>query len=249
MNSTEIELIHRTKKKFSVGNLNTFKRKGIKAILLCSTGTDHFPVKEALDMGFIVKNVLYGSENAVAPHGFRMLDELNDWVSSSDGLLEYPKQEAIIIGSEGRVGKRMLKICKGYGMKVYGHDIKKKFSTREKLTSKLVSAKFIFLCCDLNNSTKDYFSDEEFNLMDNFPLIINVVGRLDLIPLKKISKYLNSGILGGYACDELTKGKLKHHLQCVFTNHVGWKTNSCIIRRTEAEARAFNSLLKIEGKP
>ena len=249
MESYEIELIQRTKKKFSVGNLKTFKRKGIKAFLICSTGTDHFPVKEALDMGFIVSNVYYGSEYAVAPHGFRMLDDLNNLISEKNGLLEYPKQEAIIIGSAGRVGKRMVKICKGYGMKVYGHDIKKKFSTRENLIKKMVSAKFIFLCCDLNNSTKDYFSDKEFNLMENFPIIINVVGRIDLIPLKKIKKYLNSGTLGGYCCDELTKGNLRYNLQCVFTNHVGWKTNSCIIRRTEAEARAFNSLLRIEGKP
>ena len=249
MKANEIELVYRTKKNFSVGRLNTFKRKGIKAFLLCSTGTDHFPVKEALDLGFIVKNVYYGSENAVAPHGFRMLDNLNAIMSETKGLLEYSNQEAVIIGSKGRVGKRMFKICKGYGMKVYGHDIKKKFSTREKLKNKLLSAKFIFLCCDLNNSTKDYFSDEEFKAMDNFPIIINVVGRLDLIPLTKIKKYLDNGTLGGYCCDELTKGNLRYNLQCVFTNHVGWKTNSCIIRRTEAEARAFNSLLKIEGKP
>jgi len=249
MKANEIELVHRTKNKFSVGRLKTFKRKGVKAFLLCSTGIDHFPVKEALDMGFIVKNVYYGSENAVAPHGFRMLDNLNILISKKHGLLEYPKQEAIIIGSSGNVGRRMAQICKGYGMQVYGHDIKNKFSSKEKLLEKLFAVKFIFLCCNLNNSTKDYFSDEEFKQMENFPIIINVVGRLDLIPLKKISKYLSSGTICGYACDELTNSKLKNNPNCLFTKHIGWKTNNCVIRRTIAEAKEFNKLLHLEGKP
>jgi len=249
MNSHDIKLVYRNDSKINVGKLNILKQKGIKAFLICSTGTDHFPVKEALDMGFIVKSVYYGSEFAVATHGFRMLDDLNHLLNDWEEIIfEYAKKEAIIIGSMGRVGGQMAKICRGFGMKVYGHDIKKKFSSREKLKDKLITANFIFLCCDLNESTKDYFSDVEFNMMENHPIIINVVGRLDLIPLKTIKKFINNGTLGGYCCDEITKNKIKYNLKCHFTKHIGWKTQECIIRRTLAEAREFNKLLKLEGK-
>jgi len=177
-----------------------------------------------------------------------MLDHLNRLINWEKEIFEYHNKEAVIIGSMGRVGGQMAKICRGYGMKVYGHDIKKKFSSREKLKEKLITANFIFLCCDLNESTKDYFSKEEFELMENLPIIINVVGRLQLINLNTIKKFINNGTLGGYCCDEKTNSEIKYNQKCHFTKHIGWKTEECILRRTLAEAREYNKLLKLEGK-
>lgn len=244
MKSSEIKTIERTRK-YSLKHLKRFKKEGIKAILLLSTGTDHFPVKEAEEMGFIVKNVYYRSELAVASFGFKLLDDLNRKIFTRYPF-EYEGKTAIIIGSAGRIGKKLNKICRGYGMKVYAHDIKNKFSTAKKLQKNLLIAKAIFLCCDLNNSTKNYFNSNDYLLMNNSPLIINVVGRLELISLHELQKYLYTDTVGGYACDEIPRHPLINHKNCLFTKHIAWKSSECVIRRLKAESKAYNELLNLK---
>ena len=244
--SKHIELIYRIKgKNYKESDLKKLKRLGKKAILLCSTGTDHFPVKQAEKMGFIVKNVYYESERGVSPFGFKLLDDLNRKLFAQYPF-EYEGKEAIIIGSEGHIGKKLSKICRGYGIKVYGHDVKKKLSTRKKLEEKLRTAKIIFLCCDLNASTKNYFTTNDYMLMQNAPLIINVVGRLELISLNQLGKYLYTGTVGGYACDEIPRHPLKNHKNCLFTKHIAWKTSEGFLRRLECESKAYNKLLGLK---
>ncbi len=239
----EIMQVRRTNHRWGgVKKLKECRRKKIKAFQLLSTGTDHFPVKEALEMGFVVKNLQYESEKAVAPYAFKLMDQLNRKIYD-DYIIEYSGKDILIIGSEGSIGRKVCKIGSAYEMNVLDYDVSNVNDTPQRLLRWLKRAKFIIFCCDLNPSSKNYFKAKEYNAMKQCPLIINPVGRLGLLDLNRLNLYINKGTIAGYACDQIPQHPLKNNLSCVFTDHIAWKTGESFDRRAEAEEWDYHELL------
>lgn len=245
MRPSEIVQVGRTNNNWGgIKKLNEYRRKKVKAFHLLSTGMDHFPVKEAMDMGFIVRNTYYESEKAVSPFSFELLAELNRKVYD-DYLIEYSGKDALIIGSEGCIGKKVCKIASAYEMNILDFDISNPNDSPERLLKWISRAKFIFFCCDLNPSSADYFRAKQYNAMKETPLIINSVGRLGLLDLNRLQYFINKGNVAGYACDQIPKHTIKNNLNCVFTDHIGWKTGEAFDRRESAQQKVYEELLRV----
>lgn len=221
------------------------RRKGTKGFLLNSMGTDHFPVKLARELGFTVKWLSDYSSSIVAQNGFKLLHELNSKINDTF-VSEFDNKEALIIGSDGNIGRKVLKIAEGYGIDAIGYDIKDHNNDPERMLRWLRNSKFIFFCCDLNPSSKDYFRISHYKAMKNKPLIINVVGRLELLDLNRLETSLALGLVSGYACGEIPDHPIRDRIDCIFTEHNGWKSKEAIDRRIEAQKKVWTELLDVK---
>ncbi len=248
MNAEQICWIQRTKESWGgIEKLKSERENGTKGFLLDSTGFDHFPVKLARELGFAVKWLPDYSSSIVSQNGFKLLHELNKKVN---GLFvsEFDGKDALIIGADGHIGKKVLKIAEGYSMNAIGCDVADYNQNPDLMLSWLRDSEFIFFCCDLNPSSKDYFKIRHYKAMKNKPLIINVVGRLELIDLNRLGVCLSLGLVGGYACGEIPAlHPIKNRRDCLFTEHNGWKSIEAIDRRIKAQEKVRNELLKIEA--
>jgi len=129
----------------------------------------------------------------------------------------------LVLGSEGRIGKRLCKILKGFGCKVLDYDVV--IRKRRHLDFWLGFAELVFICTPELNG---YLLDErEFKLMKNRPLIVNVSGRTSLVNEKVLYDFISRGWVWGYACDE--KSEVYKH--CFFQKHQGAKSIEALERR------------------
>lgn len=249
MQDREILWVDRPKKGKKWGGLKRlkeYKRKGVKAYFLNSMGEDHFPVTEAREFGAVVKSLRgidYCSKTA-AQKGFNLLNLLNEKVHG-EFISEYDQKELLIIGSDGNFGQEVMKLASGYGMSILDYDVKNDRCTEERLMEWITRAEIIFFCCDANPSSQDYFKAKHYSAMEHTPLIVNPVGRLKLLNIARLNHFLNTGIVGGYACDEIPKNTIKNHEKCVFTDHNCWKSEEALRRREKAQLGIWNELLAL----
>lgn len=218
-----IEIIQRTKQHWGyITKLKNYEKRGVKAFLLDSMGTDHFPVAIAKEMGFEVRWLPDYCSDEVSDFAIVQLFLLKRKIHPN-----FPEntanQPCLVIGSEGNIGKLVCVKFSGLGMDVLNWDVKLGFD-EQILLDWLGVAKVIVFCCDLNVSTKHFLKTKHFKLMRNKPFIINPVGRLGLVSLKLIKKYLDKEVISGYACDEKIRGSLSRDSRCLFTPHQGWKS-------------------------
>ena len=250
MNKEQICWVDRPKSGGSWGGLYRLKqekRNGIKAFFLNSMGTDHFPVQQAEELGFIVKSLKDNDycSATVDQNAFKMLFDLMQQING-EFPFELEEKQALIIGGDGRIGSKIMKIAKGFGMNEISFDIDDVHCTPERLLIWLAESKVIFFACDLNDSTKNYFKAEHYREMEKKPLIINPIGRLKLLDLNRMEYYLNSGSVGGYACDDIPKHKINNHLKCLFTNHNAWQSTEARDLRTRYQEEIRDELLEIK---
>lgn len=213
---------------------------GFRAIVFKSVGTDNGNIKALKEIGFIVKSLPdYGSPS-VAQHAYRMLHKIN--------REEIKGKNALVIGYKGNIGKELMKISRGYGLGVWGYDIKDIYmQPKVYFQTCLNMANYIFIAIPLTKRTKNYLKTKDFQTMKNKPYIIDISGREGLIDLDKITRFLKEGRIKGFASDYFPKSENLDEIRkynSFFTNHVATHTPEAQARKEEEYTKIIKKLLK-----
>jgi len=145
------------------------------------------------------------------------------WFKKERKRFELNEKVALVIGSEGCIGKSLCKILKGFGCKILDYDLIN--NEREHFEMWLGFTDLVFICTPELNTY--LLGEKEFGLMKNVPLIVNVSGRTSLVNEEVLYKFIDAGKVKGYACDEKS---LKYN-HCFFQKHQGAKSVEAIKRR------------------
>lgn len=144
--------------------------------------------------------------------------------------VEFAGKNCLVIGSEGAIGKAVVREMKGSGLNVYGFDVVCDQDTEERLLYLLERVSVIVLCVPLNASTSNYLKPKHFSAMKLKPFIINPV-RSPLVDLQLVEWGIRNNNISGYAMDEMPGGSLSGSNNCFFTPHIASRTKEAQKRK------------------
>ena len=197
------------------------KLPDLKLIATRSTGFDHIDVQSANKNKIAVCNVPFYGENTVAEHTFVLILALSRKLFDSvertrkgdftlDGLRGFDLKNKIlgIIGL-GHIGLHVVRIAKGFEMKVLAYDPKEDKKLAKKigfeysnLENLLAKSDIITLHAPDNKETHHLINSENINLIKNGACLINTA-RGGLIETPALLKALSDGTLAGVGLDVL----------------------------------------------
>lgn len=192
--------------------------KNLKLIATRSTGFNHIDLAYCKKRGIEVVNVPKYGETTVAEFSFGLLLNLaRHIIQGRNGMahnhVEISKYMGFdlmgktigVIGT-GSIGKHMIQIAKGFGMKVLAYDLYPQEELKDLYVSSLNE---IYQQADVISlhvpSTRDNYhllNEEAFNQMKKGVIIINTA-RGDLIDTEALYTALKKGIVGGAGLDVL----------------------------------------------
>ena len=198
-----------------IRNLNS---SGVKLIALRSSGFNNIDLKAALGRMRVVRVPAY-SPYAIAEHTIALMLTLNRKIHRAyyrtrdsnfalNGLLGFDMhgKTAGVIGT-GRIGKALVKILTGFGMKVLVHDKypDTAFSKETKceyvsLDSIFRSSDIISLNCPLTKETEYMINAATISVMRKGVMLINT-GRGKLIKTSDLVDGLKTGMIGSAGLD------------------------------------------------
>lgn len=198
--------------------IRDLKENGVKLIALRSSGFNNVDLKAALNQIRIVRVPAY-SPNAVAEHTVALMLTLNrkihrayfrtrDANFSLNGLLGFDMagKTAGIIGT-GRIGKVLVSILKGFGMKVILNDKYPDPEFSDKTGCEYVTLENIFrdsdiisLNCPLTKETEYMVNSSSISIMKEGVMLINT-GRGKLIRTPDLIEGLKRGKIGSAGLD------------------------------------------------
>lgn len=201
----------------------------IKFITTRSTGYDHIDLEYAKSKGIEVANVpAYGSET-VAEFTFALILELSRKVCkayeqvreegdfSPDALQGFDLEEKIlgVIGT-GKIGEKVIKIGRGFGMKVIAHDAYPDANLSEDLgfpyldkEKVLRQADIVTLHVPYMQSTHHLIDDEALAMMKPGSYLVNT-SRGAVIDTESLVRHLQDGSIAGAALDVLEEEEFTH---------------------------------------
>lgn len=218
----------------------------LKMIAICAKGTDNVDVEYARKCGIKVINAETGNSISAAEHTIGMIIAISRQILLSDrlvrenrfGFYDYERHEiygkSIGVIGYGKVGSYVGKLCKSFGMKVYGNDTDKGVRLRHK-NVEFKSVNFIFRKCDyvtihipLNRKNFHFISKEKLKLLRNNSVLINT-SRGDVIDekflywmlLKGKIRFAGLDVFSGEPFINRAFAKLDNVL---LTNHIAGKT-------------------------
>lgn len=206
--------------------LTKLKQRQFKGILRTGMGYDNIDLKEAERLGFEVKWLDDYCSSSVAEHNIRLALQMCAKIG-----WQMEGKTALVIGSEGRIGRKLCKKLRGLGLRLLRHDIisyrkadRAGYVTTAHLFHALEKAHFIFLCIPLNKNTKNYFGVQNFKAMHNQPIIINAA-REGLLDLDLVETAISQGLIRGYCMDDVPDHRIKYNYRFIGTEHMGAKTD------------------------
>jgi D-lactate dehydrogenase len=249
------------------------KAKKLKLISTRSTGFNHIDLTAAKKRKISVANVPYYGENTVAEHTFALILALsrnlhkayvrtirNDF--SLGGLQGFDLREKIlgVIGA-GSIGVHVIKMAKGFGMKVIATDTKPNHILTELLDFNYVSldellsrSDIITLHCPYNQHTHHLINMNNIKKIKKGALFINTA-RGGIIEPKALYYAVEKGIFGGAGLDVfegeelireenqmLTKNVSVEHLETLLKTNILLKRENVII----TPHMAFDSIEAVE---
>jgi len=195
---------------------------GVKYIATRSTGFDHIDGAQAKDKGIAVSNVPSYGSRTVAEFAFGLILNLsrkiytarhqlmegdNFDISNLRGFDLYEKTLGVV--GTGRIGKNVIKIAKGFGMKVIAHDsfpdlnfAKEQGFDYVSLEDLLKSADIVTLHAPYNQSTHHLINKDNIGLMKKTAYLINDA-RGELVDTDALVKALANGDIAGAGLDVL----------------------------------------------
>ncbi len=239
----------------------------LKFIATMSTGFDHIDMKACKKRGITVSNVPFYGENTVAEHTFSLILALSRRLISSvertrrgnfslDGLRGFDiKGKAIGVVGTGHIGMHVLRIAKGFEMKMLAYDVRKDAEAAKNLGFKYVSldkllksSDIVTLHCPYSQFTRHIINSSNISKMKKGSYLINTA-RGGLVETEALLKALTSGRLAGAGIDVLEeeaaikeeKQLLSRHfpanLRTALENHILLDQENVII----TPHNAFNS--------
>jgi len=193
----------------------------LKLITIRSTGFDHIDLKECKKRKIVVCNVPYYGENTVAEHTFALILSLSRNIHkayiktirhdfSIDDLKGFDLKGKIlgVIGA-GRIGLHVIRIAKGFGMKVYAYDAYQNKFIAEVLGFKYTSLEELLKKSDIitlhvpyNKSTHHLLNKERIKLIKKGAIIINT-SRGAVIDTEALIEAIDKKIISGAGLDVL----------------------------------------------
>ena len=247
--------------------------KKLKLIAARSTGYNHIDVQFAGKLKISVANVPFYGENTVAEHTFALILCLsrnihkayvrtikNDF--SLTGLQGFDlKNKTIGIIGAGSIGVHVIKMAKGFGMKIIAYDIKPNHLLPEildfqyvSLTELLKSSDIISLHSPYNAQTRNMINMENINLVKKGALFINTA-RSGIIEPQALYYAIEKEIFGGAGLDVfegedlvneenqmLTKNVSVEHLEAILKRNILLRKENVII----TPHMAFDSVEAVE---
>ena len=263
--------------------------QNLKMIATRSTGFDHIDLETAKSKGVVVCNVPRYGENTVAEHTFALLlalirhvvegvEKVKNGVFSPKGLRGYDlKGKTIGVIGTGNIGRNVIKIAKGFGMKVLAYDVKPSIDLAHRMGFTYTSLEDIYRRSDILSfhvplfpSTRHMFNKDSLKLVKKGVFIVNT-SRGPVVDSEALLIGLKEGIIAGAALDVLEgeseikeelellgKGNeeykllaldymLIHHPRVIVTPHNAFNTYEALERI--CNTTLDNILAFIEGRP
>ena len=195
------------------------KLKKLKLITTRSTGFDHIDLKECKKRKILVANVPFYGENTVAEHTFALILSLSRNIHKSyvrtlqndfsiEGLTGFDiKDKTIGVIGVGHIGLHVIKIARGFGMKVLAYDI-----SRDKFISEVLGFEYvplddllqhsdiITIHTPLNKFTYHLINEKTLKKIKRGAILINTA-RGAIVDTDALLYALDHGILSGAGID------------------------------------------------
>ncbi len=239
----------------------------LKFIATMSTGFDHIDIAACKKRGITVSNVPFYGENTVAEHTFALILALSRHLIQSvertrrgnfllDGLRGFDlKGKTIGVIGTGHIGMHVLRLAKGFEMKMLAYDVKKDAKASKSLCFRyaaldylLKNSDIVTLHCPYNQFTHHIINSSNIGKMKKGAYLINTA-RGGLVETEALLNVLTSGRLAGAGIDVLEeetaikeeKQLLSRHfsvnLRTALENHILLDQENVII----TPHNAFNS--------
>ncbi len=249
------------------------KAKKLKLIATRSTGFNHIDVQSAKKKNISVSNVPYYGENTVAEHTFALILALsrnlhkayvrtirNDF--SLQGLQGFDlRGKTLGVIGAGSIGMHVIKMAKGFGMKIIVNDARPNHTLAELMEFKYVNlnqlledSDIISLHCPYNSSTHHLINMDNIKRVKKGTLFINTA-RSKIIQSEALYYAIEKGIFGGAGLDVfegeelvkeenqmLTKNVEVDHLEAILKRNILLRMENVII----TPHMAFDSIEAVE---
>lgn len=240
----------------------------LKMVSILAAGTDWIDLQEAKKRNIVVSNAKGANAESVAEHNWGMILSLTKRICEADRNIRLNDESKFInyLGIEvfgktlgviglGEIGKRVVRIAKGFNMDIVGVNKTKKLVKGVKLVSPnylYKNSDIIVVCVSRSGETINMISNKEIGQMKKGVIIVSS-SREDTLDKNAIIKGLESGKIAGYGFDVdiLTKvernNKLLNHPNVIFTPHTAFYTK-------EADSRIYDVCIDnveafLKGKP
>jgi len=261
---------------FIYSNLNSniiAKLKKTRLIATRSTGFDHIDLEACKRSGILVCNVPYYGEVTVAEHTFALILSLSRNIHDSyertrqgdftcEGVRGFDLNGKVLgVLGTGRIGTKVIKIARGFKMKVLAYDKFPNTILADALgfqyvdwTDLLLKSDIVTLHLPLNDETRHFLNKETIKLMKKGAVVINTA-RGSLIDSQALTEALLNGHLRGAGLDVLEEEALireeaqllldnvpREQLATMLREHILLRLNNVII----TPHCAFNSKESLE---
>ncbi len=193
----------------------------LKFIATMSTGFDHIDMAACKKRGIKVSNVPFYGENTVAEHTFALILALSRHLPESaertrrgdftlDGLRGFDlKGKTIGVIGTGHIGMHVLRMAKGFEMKMLAYDVRKDAKAAKRLGFRYVgldtllkSSDIVTLHCPYNQCTQHMINGSNISKMKKGSYLINTA-RGGLVETEALLKAITAGRLAGAGIDVL----------------------------------------------
>jgi D-lactate dehydrogenase len=197
------------------------KLPNVKLVTTRSTGYDHIDTSACRERGVVACNVPRYGENTVAEHAFGLILSLSRNIYHAyfhtsrldfhlTGLRGFDlKDKTIGVVGAGAIGLHVIRIAKGFGMKVLAFDTRPQPLISEvlgfeyvPLNELLQKSDIISLHTPLNEHTHHLINEESIKLIKRGAILINTA-RGGVVDTGALVKALNEGIIAGAGLDVL----------------------------------------------
>lgn len=233
----------------------------LKLIATRSTGFDHIDMEYCHKNDIAVANVPSYGENTVAEHVFALLlaisHRLVDAVDrtrrgdfSQDGLQGFDLEgKTIGVVGTGDIGRHVVRMANGFGMKVLGYDVKPHKDAARDLQFEYVEFKELLQRSDIVTlhvpaikETRNMISEDEFTAMKDGAVLINTA-RGSIVDTRALLHALSDGKVAAAGLDVLTEEPVlreeaellrsaysrEHDLHALLADHILLRLRNVII--------------------
>lgn len=224
----------------------------LKLICIAATGMNNVDVEYARSKGIEVRNVSAYSTESVVQHAFAMLFYLMEHLPYYDDYVKSGKYSGSTIFTHhgkpfnelagkkygiigmGTIGKRVAQVALAFGAEViYYSTSGKNLDTGYRhvpLHDLLTRSDIVSIHCPLSDSTRDLIGYEEFCLMKNNAILINVA-RGGIVNETDLAAALDEDLIAGAGLDVLKSEppessnplfRIKNKERLLITPHMAW---------------------------
>lgn len=243
----------------------------LKLISARSTGFDHIDTAYCKEKGIEVTNVPFYGENTIAEHTFALLLSISRKIYKSyerglkedyslDGLEGFDiKGKTIGVIGAGHIGQNVIKIARGFGMKVLAFDINHnaflsellgfEYKTIEEI---LEQADIITLHAPLNDHTKHMLNKDNMKLIKPGAVLLNTA-RGGLIETDALLEALDDGRISAAGLDVIEGEEFLANEEKLFKSSNAdsmreYMRDHAIVKRPNVIFTPHNAFNSIEAK-